>query len=64
MGGQVSTTLFQVFVNSLIEDLVCSTSSGTAVITHEPLSNARMAYINKGPGRIIALIWGIANVLR
>jgi hypothetical protein len=64
VGGHVSTTLFQVFVDSLIEDLVYSTSSGTVAITHDPLSNARMAFLNKGPGRIISLIWGTANALR
>jgi len=40
-----------------------STNSGTAVITHEPLSNARMAFLNKDPGRIMCLVWGNNSVL-
>jgi hypothetical protein len=36
---------------------------GTVSISHEPLSNRGMAFINTDPGRIICLIWGKANML-
>jgi len=41
-----------------------SNHDGAVDIRHEPLANARMAYINKEPGRIICLIWGVNNVSR
>jgi hypothetical protein len=35
----------------------------TLLITHEGLANERMAYVNKQPGRVISLIWGVVNIL-
>jgi hypothetical protein len=41
-----------------------STEGGRVDIRNEPLSNARMGFVNQDPGRIIALIWGQESVLK
>ena len=41
-----------------------STESGRVDIRNEAQSNARMGFVNKDPGRIIALIWGQESVLK
>jgi hypothetical protein len=43
---------------------VGSTEGGRVDIRNEALSNARMAFVNQDPGRIIVLIWGQASVLK
>ena len=43
---------------------VDSTEGGQVDIRNEALSNARMGFVNKEPGRIIALLWGQESVLR
>ena len=40
-----------------------STESERVEIRNEALSNTRMSFFNKEPGRIICLIWGQENVL-
>jgi len=43
---------------------VDSTDDKTVTIKNEALSNERMSFVNKKPGRIVCLIWGAISLLR
>jgi hypothetical protein len=64
MGGQVSFAFSFVLGASAHKGLIDSTSDGKVNIKQEALSNARMSFINKDPGRIIALVWGYTSILK
>jgi hypothetical protein len=63
MGRQVSVPL-SIVGTWAYKGHVDSTESGQVDIKNEALSNARMNFVNKDPGRIIALVWGQESVLR
>ena len=41
-----------------------STETRMVTVKNEALSNERMSFVNKNPGRIVCLIWGEKSVLR
>lgn len=61
-GGELHS--FLLGRGSIQADIVDSTENESVTIKNEALSNKRMAYVNKTPGRIVCLIWGQESVLR
>jgi hypothetical protein len=61
-GGELHS--FLLGRDSIQADFVDSTENEVVTIKNEALSNERMSYVNKTPGRIVCLIWGQESVLR
>lgn len=61
-GGELRS--FLLGRDSIQADIVDSTENEVVAIKNEALSNERMSFVNKSPGRIVCLIWGQESVLR